>query len=185
MTQMRVTQILLISGSARQGSSNRATLDTAVAVAPLGVMASIYDVMTSLPHFNPDLDQPPLPEPVRELRLAIESAHALLFCTPEYAGALPGSFKNLLDWTVGGTEISAKPSGWINISTMPTGAAGAHAELATVLRYTDALLIEAACVHLPVSRSEIGAGGLVTTEETRTAITAVLEALAEASFEPA
>lgn len=24
-----------------------------------------------------------------------------MFCTPEYAGALPGSFTNLLDWTVG------------------------------------------------------------------------------------
>ena len=181
---MRVTQILLICGSARQGSSNRATLDTAVAVAPWGVMASIYDVMTSLPHFNPDLDQPPLPEPVRELRMAIESAHALLFCTPEYAGALPGSLKNLLDWTVGGTEISAKPTGWINISTMPGGAAGAHAELATVLRYTDARIVEEACVHLPVGRGEIGPDGLITTQETRAAITAVLAALVAAA-EPA
>jgi chromate reductase len=181
MTMMRATQILLICGSVRQRSSNRATLDTAVAVAPLGVMASIYDVMTSLPHFNPDLDQPPLPEPVRELRFAIESAHALLFCTPEYAGALPGSFKNLLDWTVGGTEISAKPSGWINVSTMPTGAAGAHAELATVLRYTDARLVDTACVQLPVGRNEIGPDGLITTTDTRTAITAVLAALAAAA----
>ncbi len=176
-----MTQILLICGSVRQGSSNRATLDTAVAVAPWGVMASIYDVMTSLPHFNPDLDGPPLPEPVRALRLAIESADAMLFCTPEYAGALPGSLKNLLDWTVGGTEISAKPTGWINISTMPNGASGAHAELATVLRYTDARVVEAACVHIPVGRGEIGQEGLVTTEATRTAIAAVLTALAGAA----
>ncbi|WP_306796085.1 NAD(P)H-dependent oxidoreductase [Nocardia sp. XZ_19_369] len=26
---------------------------------------------------------------------------SVLFCTPEYAGTLPGSLKNLLDWTVG------------------------------------------------------------------------------------
>ena len=32
-----------------------------------------------------------------------------MFCTPEYAGGLPGSFKNLLDWTVGGGEIYRKP----------------------------------------------------------------------------
>jgi chromate reductase len=105
-------------------------------------------------------------------------------CDPRSsAGALPGSFKNLLDWTVGGVEISGKPSGWVNVSTMPGGASGAHAELATVLRYTDARLIEAACVHLPVGRSEIGRDGLVTTEATRTAITAVLAALAAAGEE--
>jgi chromate reductase len=184
MTRKSATQILLICGSVRQGSSNRAALDTATAVAPLGIMASIYDVVGSLPHFNPDLDQPPLPEPVRELRMAIESAHALLFCTPEYAGALPGSLKNLLDWTVGGVEISDKPTGWVNVSTMPTGAAGAHAELATVLRYTDARLVEAACVHLPVGRSEIGPDGLITTESTRKALAGVLEAL-EAAAEQA
>jgi chromate reductase, NAD(P)H dehydrogenase (quinone) len=176
-----MTQVLLICGSTRRGSSNRAALDTAVAVAPRGVMASMDDVMTSLPHFNPDLDGPPLPEPVRALRLAIESADAVLFCTPEYAGALPGSLKNLLDWTVGGMETSGKPCGWINISSAPGGAAGAHAELATVLRYTDARLVEEACVHLPVARSEIGPDGLVTTGETRAAIAAVLAALAEAA----
>jgi NAD(P)H-dependent FMN reductase len=41
----------------------------------------------------------------------------VLFCTPEYAGALPGSFENLLDWTVGGGEMYRKPVAWINAST--------------------------------------------------------------------
>ncbi|HEY1627129.1 MAG TPA: NAD(P)H-dependent oxidoreductase [Streptosporangiaceae bacterium] len=30
-----------------------------------------------------------------------------MFCTPEYAGTLPGSLKNSLDWTVGGGEMDA------------------------------------------------------------------------------
>jgi NAD(P)H-dependent FMN reductase len=176
-----VTKVLLISGSVREGSSNRAALDTAAAVAPAGVTTSFYAGLPTLPHFNPDLDQPPLPQPVGALRAAIEAAEALLICTPEYAGALPGSFKNLLDWTVGGIEIAGKPTGWINISTMSTGAAGAHAELATVLRYTDARLVDAACVHLPVGRNEIGPDGLVNSSQTRAAITAVLAALAAAA----
>jgi NAD(P)H-dependent FMN reductase len=37
---------------------------------------------------------------VVELRAAIAASDAVLFSTPEYAGALPGSFKDLLDWTV-------------------------------------------------------------------------------------
>ena len=50
----------------------------------------------------------PLPAAVEDLRGQIAGRRdALLICTPEYAGALPGSFKNLLDWTVGGMAIQA------------------------------------------------------------------------------
>ncbi|MGH4015240.1 MAG: NADPH-dependent FMN reductase [Pseudonocardiaceae bacterium] len=89
-----------------------------------------------LPAFNPDDDHEPLHPAVADLRRQI-AADALLFCTPEYAGALPGSFKNLLDWTVGGSEIYGKPVCWINASSVaaPTGGADAHASLAKVLGY--------------------------------------------------
>ena len=36
-----------------------------------------------------------------------------LFCTPEYAGSLLGSFKNLPEGTAGGTEMTDKPAAWI------------------------------------------------------------------------
>ena len=45
------------------------------------------------------------------LRSAIAECDAVVFCTPEYAGTLPGCFKNLLDWTVGGSEIYGKRLG--------------------------------------------------------------------------
>ncbi len=176
-----MTHVLLISGSVREGSSNRAALATAAAVAPTGVTTSFYEGLAALPHFNPDLDQPPLPEQVIALRSAIENADAVLFCTPEYAGALPGSLKNLLDWTVGGVETSGKPCGWVNVSGTPSGAGGAHAELATVLRYTDARLIDSACIRLPVGRNEVGEDGLVITPQTREALTRVLADLAAAA----
>ena len=64
----------------------------------------------------------PLPPAVVDLRARIAAADAILFSTPEYAGAMPGSFKNLLDWTVGGVEMSHKPSAWINISPTADGA---------------------------------------------------------------
>ena len=60
-----------------------------------------------------------------ELRAAIERAAGVLICTPEYAGTLPGSFKNLLDWTVGGTEISDKPVAWVNTSITTCSDGGA------------------------------------------------------------
>lgn len=51
----------------------------------------------------------------------------VVFSVPEYAGALPGSFKNLLDRTIGDDQpgsIYEKPVAWINAS--PRGAVNAH-----------------------------------------------------------
>lgn len=50
--------------------------------------------LESSPHFDPGRDIEPLDPAVAELRAAIGEAGAVLLCTPEYAGALPGSFKN-------------------------------------------------------------------------------------------
>jgi hypothetical protein len=108
-------RILLISGSTRGGSTNTAALRTAGAVAPAQVTARLYDGLAGLPAFNPDDDHEPLPPAAAGLRREIAAADALVFCTPEYAGTLPGSFKNLLDWTVGGVEVSGKPVAWINV----------------------------------------------------------------------
>jgi NAD(P)H-dependent FMN reductase len=47
------------------------------------------------------------------LRDDIRASDGLLFSTPEYAGGLPGAFKNLLDWTVGdGRPGSMYESRW-------------------------------------------------------------------------
>ncbi len=88
-------------------------------------------------------------------RERIAAADALLFCTPEYAGTLPGSLKNLLDWTVGGGEIYGKPVGWINVAMGGRGT-GAEEHLAMVLRYVGAVAVERACVRVPVPRERPG-----------------------------
>ena len=154
-------QILLVCGSLREASTNAAALRTIVAAPVAGVAATVFDGLALLPHFNPDDDAAPLPAAVADLRARIAAADAVLFCTPEYAGALPGSFKNLLDWTIGGGEIYQKPVAWINVSTMPTGAASAHASLRTVLGYAGTRIIDAACAQIPVARHAVGEDGLI------------------------
>jgi NAD(P)H-dependent FMN reductase len=68
---------------------------------------------------------------VQQLREQTAAADALLICTPEYAGALPGALKNLLEWTVGDAGTYGKPIAWINAAgpAAPTGAADAHDSL--------------------------------------------------------
>jgi NAD(P)H-dependent FMN reductase len=167
---------LLISGSLRAGSVNVAVLKTAQDIAPVNVVAWLYPSMAELPHFNPDGDRAPLPPAVAELREAIGRADAILFCTPEYAGGLPGSFKNLLDWTVGGVEMDGKPVAWINAASpaAPAGGEDAYAALRKVLGYVGARIVEAACIHLPVSRQDANVGGIIGRDDIRSRISASL-----------
>jgi chromate reductase len=176
----RPVRITLISGSLRGGSGNSAVVRTAAAVAVEGVEAAVYEGMGDLPHFNPDDDREPLHPAVAALRAALAADDAVLFCTPEYAGALPGSFKNLLDWTVGGAEMYRRPVAWINASgpAAPTGGADAHASLRTVLGYVGADIVEAACVRIPVARDTVGPDGLVAGAGLREQIAGALAALA-------
>lgn len=182
-----IRHILLICGSLRSGSTNAAVLHTVedmvrgAAADPStgGIAARMYNELDRLPHFNPDADHDPLDPTVVDLRARIDSADAVLFSTPEYAGALPGSFKNLLDWTVGGVEICDKPVAWINTSTAPTGAANAHDSLRKVLGYTGAEIVEAACAHIPVPRRAVDPDGLIHDPALRSEIAAVVTALVE------
>jgi chromate reductase, NAD(P)H dehydrogenase (quinone) len=172
-------RILLVSGSMRAGSSNSAVLRTIGAIAPPGVSTHLYERLATLPHFNPDDDHDPLHAAVVELRAAIAAADAVLFSTPEYAGALPGSFKNLLDWTVGGGEIYTKPVAWINASGLgaPTGGRDAHESLRKVLGYTGAEIVEEACARVPIARKLVGEDGVIRDEEIRASLRAARDAL--------
>ncbi|MEJ7655595.1 MAG: NAD(P)H-dependent oxidoreductase, partial [Thermoleophilaceae bacterium] len=84
-------------------------------------------------------------------------------CTPEYAGALPGSFKNLLEWTVGDASTYERPVAWINASgpAAPSGGADAHESLSKVLGYVGANVVEAACARIPLTRDVVGADGVI------------------------
>jgi NAD(P)H-dependent FMN reductase len=170
--------LLLISGSLRDGSTNTALLRTALA---MDANTELYADMGVLPHFSPDDDHDDLPAAVRELRAATGRADAILVCTPEYAGALPGSFKNLLEWLVGGGEAYRKPIAWINASgpAAPTGAADAHASLRKVVGYLSMEVVEDACVRIPVARDAIGEDGLIADPAIREPLAAALAALRE------
>jgi NAD(P)H-dependent FMN reductase len=180
-----VAKLLLISGSLRAGSTNSATLRTAAALAPDGIETEIYEGMGRLPHFNPDDDPTDgvgLDAEVATMRAALAEVDALLLSTPEYAGALPGSFKNLLDWTVGGGQTYEMPVAWINVSgkAAPSGGADAHDSLRKVLGYTGSRIVDEACLRLRLARDDVGPDGLITPPAARARIVGAMRALAAA-----
>jgi chromate reductase len=180
MSQNPSLHFILIGGSLRARSVNGAVLATVADMVPAGAQATIYQRLADLPHFNPDRDCAPLPEPVADLRHQLASADAVLVSTPEYAGSMPGSFKNLLDWTVGGGGLYGLPVGWIN----PSAHGGAHDTyhaLRIVLGRAGAEIVEPACVDVPVPRDAIGTKGLIEAIEIRDRLRLSLDALLAAA----
>ncbi|GLH80879.1 hypothetical protein SSBR45G_57880 [Bradyrhizobium sp. SSBR45G] len=172
--------IVLISGSLRARSASSAAIATAAELAPAGVAPAIYAGFGELPHFNPDHDRDPLPEQVVRLRDLLGRARAIMLSTPEYAGSLPGSFKNMIDWTVSAGSLYQRPVGWINPSAHG-GAQDAHADLRTVLERAGATIVEEACVAVPLPPAALTTDGRVAPPEIRTVIAGAMTALARAA----
>lgn len=125
--------ILAISGSTRKSSSNINLIKAIALLTAENFSVSIFDGLTELPHFNPDLDygQVPEDEKVADFRKQLRDADAILICTPEYAVGVPGTLKNAIDWTVSTMEFSKKPVALITAST--AGSRGHQSLLGTLL----------------------------------------------------
>ena len=106
-------KILGISGSTKAASTSLAILRHIATHFEELIDLEIYNKIGELPHFNPDLDKTPLPKAVATFRALIETADAILFCTPEYVFSLPGSLKNAIEWNVSTVLFSGKPAAMI------------------------------------------------------------------------
>lgn len=177
-------ELLGISGSLRQSSSNRTLLRAAAALAPEGVTVRLSEHLATLPHFNPDLDGPAPPSAVARWRAAVTSAGGLLVSTPEYAHGLPGAFKNGLDWLVSDPAVLHKPIAIWNASARGSYA---QASLVEILRTMSTRIVEEAGVTLPILDSPLELATLVETpalrEMLRGALAAFVRVIREAPGE--
>jgi chromate reductase len=176
-----MTRILLISGGTSEGSLHTAALRTAARIAPADISAVVYDGLRGLPAFVPG--EQPVPEAVARLREQVEGAQAVLFSTPEYAGSLPGSLKNLLDWLVDGGDLGAKPAAWLSVAA-PGQDESALTALQTALSYGNAKLLRPACIRVPLDPAAVDGHGLVTDQQLHRAVQDILAALARSSAAP-
>jgi chromate reductase len=167
-------RVLGISGSLRKGSYNTALLRAAALELPPGAQLEIYGALKSVPPYDEDDDGPNAPAAVRELRVAIATADALVIATPEYNSSIPGQLKNALDWAsrpLRSAVLANKPVTVIGSSKGMFGAVWAQAELRKVLAATGARVLGD---ELPVSRSHeaFDGEGRLTSEELTEALAA-------------
>lgn len=108
--------LLALSGSLRAASTNTALLRALARAAPGGLRVTLFEGLGDLPLFSPDREGPLTPGVVLDFAAAVAAADGLLISCPEYVHALPGAFKNALDWLVSRPELIAKPVALLHAS---------------------------------------------------------------------
>lgn len=167
-------KILAISGSTRKVSSNLHLIHAIADLSRERFNIKIYEGLTSLPHFNPDIDnEGTVPSEVIAFRELLNAADGVLICTPEYAIGVPGTLKNAVDWTVSAMNFSQKPVALITASL--SGAKG-HESLLGTLRIIEARLTEHTQMFISGIKAKVNDQAVITDEVTKLQIQQLITA---------
>ena len=164
--------ILAISGSLREGSSNHNILQFLGTMMPAPSNYTIYDGIGHIPAFDPGIDNQIPPAPVSGLREKLLQADGIIICTPEYAFGVPGALKNALDWTVSSGSFSGKPTALITAST---GGEHAHEAMIRILGAINAKLSPETTLLIQFVRSKMDLAGNVTEPDTAQKLRTLVE----------
>jgi NAD(P)H-dependent FMN reductase len=170
-------RLLALCGSLRAASINAALLRAAARLAPAHVVIAIHPPLGDLPLFNPDLEADPPPAAAR-LHAAVAQADGLVIASPEYAHGVTGTIKNALDWLVGFEPFIHKPVAILNASPRAHHADDALRE---TLRTMSAVIVDEACVAIPLLGAHLDEDGMVEAPPVAAAIVRALAALEAAS----
>jgi NAD(P)H-dependent FMN reductase len=169
-------RIFSFAGSLRAKSFNAALLRELQSLAPSEVNFRIFQKLSLIPSFNPDLEDAN-PHPIlKEFREEVASAKGILITSPEYVHGVPGVLKNALDWIVGSGELDGKPVAIINGST--GDAQWVKASLHEILGVMSAgKVIKEASFVVPAIKTKFDENGYLIDEALRKKLARSLEVL--------
>lgn len=150
---MGMKQILAIIGSTKNRSTNWVLIKTLQELAGDKADITIYDEITALPFFNPDLDNDSPPDVVMRLREQIAKADAVIITTPEYVFSLPGVLKNALEWTVSTRVWADKP---VALITAAASGEKAHESLQLIMKTIEAKFDESTTLLIQGAKGKVG-----------------------------
>jgi chromate reductase, NAD(P)H dehydrogenase (quinone) len=156
-------KILAISGSTRANSTNLNLIKAIIDLTTSIFTINIFEGLSEIPHFNPDLDNENPPGEVVQFRKQLNEADGILICTPEYAMGVPGTLKNAIDWTVSSCEFSNKPTALITASSV--GQKG-HASLLETLKIIEAKMTQETQLVISFVKTKINNECKITDDKT-------------------
>ena len=171
-------RILGLVGSIRKDSFNKALMRAAVELVPDNSEIEVFDIST-IPPFNQDFESNPAPV-VKDLKLKIKTADALLIATPEYNYSIPGVLKNAIDAASrpkADKVFDGKPVALMSASVGRLGGARAQYHLRQSFVFLNMFPVNYPEVMLPQAQQYIDKNGKLTNEETRALIRQLLEEL--------
>ena len=123
-------RILGFAGSLRKNSYNKSLLRAASRLVPPDAELDIFD-LEGIPPFNQD-NEKNTPDRVKEFKIKIKAADAILIATPEYNYSIPGVLKNAIDSAsrpYGDNAFNGKPVAIMGASSGMIGTARAQYHL--------------------------------------------------------
>ncbi|SMD18538.1 NADPH-dependent FMN reductase [Pedobacter nyackensis] len=169
-------KILAISGSTRKASSNLNLIKAVADLASEDFIISVFEGLSELPHFNPDLDDENVPHQVTDFRKQLSEADGVLFCTPEYAIGVPGTLKNAIDWTVSSMDFSQKP---VALITASLSGEKAHLSLLGTLLIIEAKMTTDTQLLISFVKTKVSNDGKINDEQTLHSINKLINSLKE------
>ena len=167
--------VIALSGSIREKSTQKNLIAAMETLARDLFTISLFDSLSDVPHFNPDLDTEHPPEPVSLFRRRLKEADGILICTPEYAMGVPGTLKNAVDWTVSSCEFSLKPTALNTASSL--GEKG-HTSLMETLKIIQADVRDETQLVIPFIKTKVSHDGTITDAKTLADVKKLLGAFA-------
>lgn len=160
--------ILTICGSLRDDSSNGKLIEAYTRCASPNIAFTRLDTIGSLPIYNPDNDDEPLPEVVVQTRRTVSEADLLVFSTPEYIHSLPAALKNLLEWLVGDPNFYKKKAIILHGNS---ASKFALTQLKEVLTTMSAQVLDQACVAVDLGSNKVCVDQILQNDEIKRSLT--------------
>ena len=166
--------ILIIYGSLNANSLNKALAKTMAALAPTDMKVELLGI-EGFPLFSMEVEAAGTPQIALDYKAKILAADGIIIATPEYNRSMPGSLKNVIDWTSRGDHPwKGKPVGVVGASDGLRGASFAQYDLKRIMNYFDAHLMGQPEFYFGEADKKI-TDGLVSDEKTKGYISKFLE----------
>ena len=174
--------IIAISGSLREKSTNTAILRLASELAPKDRVASV-EILSykDVPIYDGDIEAAGIPDSVKAIAKKIAEADGVYISTPENNYSISAALKNIIDWVtrVQPNPFEKKPVAIASVAAGPSGGVRAQDDVRKVLLYSNSIIMTSNTVAISANYLKFDKDANLTDEASKKAIQAQINAFVD------